>query len=74
MKTLDFVVKHTADKTLIRLVDWDTGKLLYEGRTEFLRNDYGEEYPDAYNSNLGWLDNTTDDVVLIFVEVVNNVV
>lgn len=68
MKLINFVCKYTDDKTILRIVDTNTFETLYEGRQEFLRNDYGEKYEKAYNSKLIWLDNTSDNVLLIYVE------
>ena len=67
---LDFIRNFTDDKTLITVQDDDNYEVIYKGRSEFLRNDYGERYPKAYNSKLSGIDNCSENTVLIYVEVV----
>jgi len=68
MELIEFITTYTDDKTILKIVNEDDMKELYKGRSEYLRNDYGEKYPDAYNSKVSSLDNTTEDVLLIYVE------
>jgi hypothetical protein len=77
IKLIDFISNFTDDKTLIRIQCDSTGTILYEGRAENLKNDYSDEYGAdykiAYDSMLSWLDNSPDNLLLIYVKTMETI-